>query len=99
MWANDSNRGAAEIELYGGKSGKVPFPHLRHQESLKDCTICHATFPQESGSIERLKQEGKLKRKYVMKQLCTNCHKQTKKSGKKSGPTSCKTCHHKNKES
>jgi len=87
------DKGAANIELEGGKRGKVPFPHRQHQGKLDDCQICHAVFPQKAGSITALKSEGKLKKKYVMNKLCTKCHKQKKKAGLKSGPTTCKQCH------
>ena len=87
------NKGAQNIELQGGKRGKVPFPHHQHQEKLVDCQICHATFEQKAGSIQELKDQGKLKKKHVMNKLCTKCHKQMKKTGEKSGPTTCKKCH------
>ena len=87
------NKGAENIEMEGGKRGMVPFPHWQHQAKLEDCQICHAVFPQKSGSIEALKSEGKLKKKHVMNKLCTKCHKENKKAGQKSGPTTCKKCH------
>ena len=89
----NQNKGAAKLELDGGKRGKVPFPHHQHQDKLGDCKICHSVFPQKSGSITELKAEGKLKKKYVMNKLCTKCHKEKKKAGQKSGPTTCKNCH------
>jgi hypothetical protein len=91
------NKGTQDILLEGGKRGHVPFPHYRHQENLQDCQICHSVFEQKSGSIEKLKAQGNLKKKYVMNKLCTQCHKQTKKAGKKSGPTTCAKCHIKQK--
>ncbi|MGD2269745.1 MAG: cytochrome c3 family protein [Desulfobacterales bacterium] len=87
------NKGAKEISLFGGKSGNVPFPHHRHQETIGDCKICHGLFPQQAGIIRQLKAEGKLKKKHVMNKLCTKCHKQKKKAGEKSGPVTCKSCH------
>jgi hypothetical protein len=89
----DKNKGAANIEIDGGKKGKVPFPHRQHQERLVDCKICHSVFPQKPGSIKELKGQGKLKKKYVMNKLCTKCHKAKKKAGQKSGPTKCSKCH------
>ncbi|MCP4131169.1 MAG: cytochrome c3 family protein [bacterium] len=89
------NKGAKDIELSGGTKGKVAFPHLKHQDTLKDCNICHDVFPQHSGSIDKLKKEGKLKKKYVMKKQCIKCHKKKKKAGEKTGPTSCSKCHNK----
>ena len=89
----DQNKGAKSIEIDGGPRGKVPFPHHRHQENLTDCTICHSIFPQKLGSIAELKAQGKLKKKYVMNKLCTKCHKEIKKAGRKTGPTTCSKCH------
>ena len=91
------NQGAEKIELDGGKRGKVPFPHRLHQEQLGDCEICHLIFPQEAGAIKNLKEQGKLKKKYVMNKLCTQCHKEKKKAGQQSGPTTCSKCHIKKK--
>ena len=91
--ASVENKGAAEIKLPGGKRGLVPFPHHQHQNKLGDCDICHSVFPQEAGIIETLKAEGKLKKKHVMNKLCTKCHRQKKKEGVKSGPTTCAKCH------
>ena len=87
------NKGAADMVLTGGERGNVPFPHHRHQNKLVDCKICHAVFPQEKGAINRLKQEGKLKPKYVMNKQCTKCHKAERRAGEKSGPVTCKQCH------
>jgi hypothetical protein len=86
------NRGAADMMLSGGARGAIPFPHGAHQVRIVDCNICHVNFPQQSGGIEALKKAGTLKKKQVMKR-CTTCHRDTKKAGKKSGPTRCKTCH------
>ncbi|MGD8882846.1 MAG: cytochrome c3 family protein [Desulfobacterales bacterium] len=92
------NKGAAEIKLPGGTRGLVPFPHHRHQDKLVDCDICHSVFPQKAGIIEALKAQGKLKKKHVMNKLCTKCHRQKKKEGIKSGPTTCAKCHIKEKK-
>jgi len=91
--AADQDKGPADISLYGGKKGEVPFPHRLHQDNLGDCKTCHDVFPQKKGSIESLKAEGKLKKKHVMNKLCTKCHRQMKKAGEKSGPTTCTKCH------
>jgi hypothetical protein len=87
------NKGAVEIKLPGGTRGLVPFPHHRHQDKLGDCEICHSVFPQKAGIIKALKAQGKLKKKYVMNKLCTKCHKQKKREGMKTGPTTCSKCH------
>jgi len=91
------NKGAENIEINGGTRGNVPFPHRQHQARIGDCKICHSVFPQKSGSIAELKAEGTLKKKYVMNKLCTKCHKEKKKAGQKSGPTTCTKCHIKRK--
>lgn len=87
------NRGGAEMELDGGKTGPVPFPHERHQLTLGDCRICHSSFAQKAGAIGEMKSGGQLKKKQVMNKLCIQCHKQKKKAGEKTGPTSCRKCH------
>jgi hypothetical protein len=91
------NKGAAEIKLPGGTRGLVPFPHHRHQDKLRDCEICHSVFPQKAGIIKELKEQGELKKKHVMNTLCTKCHRQKKKEGIKTGPTTCAKCHIKEK--
>ncbi|MGB5988091.1 MAG: cytochrome c3 family protein [Desulfobacterales bacterium] len=94
VWATDApQRGQAQIILEGGKSGKVPFPHHRHQENQADCMACHELFPQETGAVERLKAEGQLQTKQVMNKLCVKCHRELKKANQPSGPVTCKTCH------
>jgi hypothetical protein len=93
----EQDKGASKIELNGGKRGDVSFPHHLHQEKLGDCQICHSIFEQKSGSIQALKSQGKIKKKYVMNKLCTKCHKEKKRAGEKSGPTTCTKCHIKEK--
>ena len=89
-----ANTGAEQITINAGSKPGVPFPHRKHQslESVT-CKTCHDLFPQEPGSIARLKAEGTLQRMQVMKGLCISCHKEIAKTGKPSGPTSCKVCH------
>jgi hypothetical protein len=88
------NMGRENMVLFGGASGEVPFPHHRHQAALKDCNLCHSLFPQVSGSIERLKAEGKLKKKQAMGQ-CQTCHRNRAAQGQKAGPVRCRDCHKK----
>jgi len=88
------DKGAGEMVLQGGKLGNVPFPHHRHHDALGDCAPCHNLFPKVAGVIERLKVEGKLQKKKVMKQ-CRGCHKEKASKEEKTGPTSCKDCHKK----
>lgn len=92
-----ANRGPEQIDIFGGERGKVPFPHARHQDNLKDCNICHSVFPQETDAIKKLKEQGSLKKKKVMNLQCIKCHKQGKKDGKPHGPVTCSTCHVKKK--
>jgi hypothetical protein len=92
------NKGAAEIKLPGGTRGLVPFPHHQHQDKLGDCEICHSVFPQKAGIIKELKAQGKLKKRQVMNKLCIKCHRQKKREGIKTGPTTCTKCHIKEKD-
>lgn len=89
------NRGAEQITLQGGSRGTVSFPHLKHQETLADCTICHTLFPRQAGSIDKLKAEGGLAGKQVMNTLCIKCHRAEQRAGKNTGPTMCSQCHQK----
>ena len=88
----DIDPGPDTMVLNGGTIGDVPFPHRVHQKTLGDCNICHAIFPHEVGSIDRLKGEAVLKKKAVMKQ-CVQCHRKKSTAGEKAGPIRCKTCH------
>jgi len=63
------------IELKKG----VKFNHKAHQESLKDCTKCHAAAT--GGKIEGFGKD-------FAHKTCKGCHAEGKK-----GPTSCKECH------
>ena len=87
------NKGPADIQIYGGSRGTIPFPHRIHQERLSNCKTCHAFFPQESQSLAKLKKNGQMKPKKVMNKLCLKCHKAEKKAGNKAGPTKCSKCH------
>lgn len=89
------NRGASEMELFGGSLGSVSFPHLRHQSSLGDCNRCHNLFSQSAGAIQDQIKQGKLEKKQVMNH-CKKCHKEMAETGKKTGPLKCKECHKKN---
>jgi hypothetical protein len=87
------NKGAPTMVLEGGSSGSVPFPHLKHQQALNDCNLCHDIFGQEKGIIERLKAEGKLINKQVMNKKCISCHRERKADNKPAGPILCTECH------
>jgi hypothetical protein len=87
------NKGSEIILLDGGKMRNVHFPHHRHQNALSDCNICHNLFPQKAGGIKELKDQGKLKKKQVMREHCIDCHKKMKDEDRKTGPASCARCH------
>lgn len=89
---SEDHTGMSDLKVGAGGKGKVDFPHAKHQETLKDCSICHTLFPQKIGAIEELVKQEKLKKKQVMNQ-CRGCHKDMKKAGKPTGPTSCSKCH------
>lgn len=57
----------------------VKFNHKAHQESLKECTKCHANAA--GGKIEGFGKD-------IAHQTCKVCHS----TGGK-GPTACKECH------
>lgn len=91
--AAEKNMGAPILVIPGGKKPPVTLPHEAHQAALQeDCNSCHNLFPQVAGSIEKLKEEGALKKMQVMKQ-CQGCHKDFVKAGKKAGPVKCDECH------
>ncbi len=91
--SSDSSNGPATIEIYGGKRGKIDFPHRAHQERLGDCQRCHSLFPKQHDALKNLKKAGKLSSKKVMNKLCIKCHKAEKRAGRPSGPTTCSKCH------
>jgi hypothetical protein len=88
-----ASQGPGTINIFGGKSGTVSFPHAQHQEQLKDCNICHSVFPQETDAIKKMKEKGAIKPKKVMNLQCIKCHKAEKRAGKPHGPVTCTTCH------
>lgn len=88
-----ASQGPETIDIFGGKSGEVPFTHAQHQVRLKDCNICHSVFPQETDAIKKMKETGAIKSKKVMNLQCIKCHKSEKRAGKPHGPVTCATCH------
>lgn len=86
------NPGAPEINLDSGSKKSVDFPHKKHQDILKDCSVCHSLFSKEKGIIRESIDSGSMKKKTVMKE-CRACHKKMKKEGKQTGPTACGKCH------
>ncbi|MBF0378505.1 MAG: cytochrome c3 family protein [Desulfamplus sp.] len=87
------NRGGATLTVDGGSKGSITFPHKAHQDGLKDCNICHSTFPQELGVIKKLKDKKELDKKKVMNEVCLKCHKEYKAASKPYGPINCNGCH------
>lgn len=88
--------GPETLVLEGGRTGNISFPHRRHQTALdQKCEVCHDLFPQKLGSIQELKEEGKLKSKEIMNKHCVKCHREMKREGKPTGPVSCTQCHDK----
>lgn len=71
---------AADEIVLNAKNGNVTFNHKKHQESLKDCKVCHEKGP---GKIEGFGKDAAHK-------LCKGCHET-----KKAGPTKCGECHKK----
>ena len=84
----------------------VTLDHKKHVVANKIvCTECHHTWkekerktPQKCAECHKAKEKGKLglKRAYH-KQCYLDCHKNSKKAGKKAGPTLCSGCHPKKK--
>ncbi len=91
------------------KKKVLNFTHKAHIEMLTEkgekfvCASCHKSAAAEKDIIgvdkcERLKKElemdgGPAKLKKHFHNICLKCHKDLKKAGKKTGPTSCKGCH------
>ncbi len=71
---------AADTITFPTKMGTVTFPHKAHQQSLKNCKLCHTKAP---GKIAGFNKDAAHK-------LCISCHKT-----KGAGPTTCKECHKK----
>jgi len=69
---------AADTIVLHSESGNVVFPHKKHQESIKDCTVCHKT------SLGTIRESGQ----YRPHKLCIGCHEK-----EKSGPVNCLGCH------
>ena len=71
---------AADTITLPAKNGNVTFNHKMHQDTLKDCKICHEKGP---GKIEGFGKE-------LAHKTCKGCHET-----KKAGPTKCGECHKK----
>jgi flavoprotein len=71
---------AADTIVLPAKNGNITFNHKKHQETLKDCKICHEKGP---GKIADLGKDWAHK-------TCKGCH-----TDKAAGPTKCGECHKK----
>lgn len=71
----------AKVMVLPSKLGDVTFEHQKHMKMKEACTPCHTGATQ--GKIEGFGKD-------MAHQVCKGCH-----SDQKSGPTSCKDCHHK----
>ena len=81
------------------KKAPVNYNHEKHMASAPDCKSCHHTWDGEGAlkkcsECHKAKKDGKaLGIKTALHKACKDCHKDLKKAGKKTGPTSCKGCH------
>lgn len=71
---------AADVITFEAKNGNVTFNHKKHQETLKECKVCHEKGP---GKIEGFGKD-------FAHKSCKGCH-----SDKGAGPTKCTDCHKK----
>jgi flavoprotein len=71
---------AADTITLPAKNGNITFEHKKHQETLKDCKICHEKGP---GKIEGFGKD-------FAHKTCKGCHEE-----RKAGPTKCGECHKK----
>lgn len=71
---------AADTITLPAKNGNITFNHKMHQDTLKDCKICHEKGP---GKIEGFGKD-------FAHKTCKGCHET-----KKAGPTKCGECHKK----
>ena len=83
------------------KKPAVIYNHDKHNAATPDCKTCHHTWdgkdaPKKCSECHKAKKDGKaLSSKNALHKSCKDCHKDLKKAGKKTGPTSCKACHKK----
>ena len=83
-----------QAAIDSGDPSQIEAMAYKHYLS-KDCNTCHATFPQEADGLKKMKAAGQLKPKQVMNKQCVKCHKDQKKAGNPTGPTTCSKCHFK----
>ena len=81
------------------KKPAVNYNHEKHMASAPDCKSCHHTWDGEGAvkkcsECHKAKKDGKaLDIKKALHKACKDCHKDMKKAGEKTGPSSCKGCH------
>ncbi|MCL2760491.1 MAG: cytochrome c family protein [Desulfuromonadales bacterium] len=71
---------AADVMTFHARNGDVTFDHKKHQETLKDCAICHG--PGTPGVIADFGKD------FAHGKGCKGCHQE-----KGQGPTKCGECH------
>ncbi|WP_462324565.1 cytochrome c3 family protein [Desulfoplanes sp.] len=89
----------------GAKTRKSPAPFSHEKHAELDCTACHHTWDgngpikkcTDSGCHDSLSRDRDNKIKYYKEayhESCyKGCHKDRKKAGETTGPTSCRDCH------
>ena len=62
-------------------------------DEVKKCDACHSEAKAPKG--DKSPKAEKIKKYYysAIHENCVGCHKELKKAGKPTGPTSCKDCH------
>jgi len=85
--------------------GDVKFNHKNHVEKVKlDCKKCHHTGDYKTcdtchkASKEASKDAKGITAKDAFHKDCKGCHEEAKKANKPAGPTTCTTCHKKEKK-
>lgn len=71
---------AADVVVLKAKNGDITFNHKAHQDTLKDCKICHGDAKPAKMELDKEKAHA----------LCKECH-----TTKGQGPTKCGECHKK----
>lgn len=62
-------------------------------DAVKGCAECHTQAAAPTGDKTPKAEKIKAYYKDAIHENCTGCHKDLKKAGKPTGPTSCKECH------
>ena len=78
------------------KYKEAQFSHKKHADTLKDCKKCHHTWKEGEKvkkCVECHTKDSKVNAYKAFHTTCRNCHRDLKKAGKETGPTSCTKCH------